>query len=316
TFSTWMVFALPLSLLLLGVMWLWTVTVVLRCNCCLRGSKFKNEYVEKVNEMIREEYRKLGPVTYAQAVVVVSFLLMLLAWVTRDLGEAGGWRHLFPGGYVTDSTPCILFAVLMFTLPSSLPWSGIVRCHRTAPYRKITPLLTWKRLEQKMPWSLFLLLGGGFAMAKAATDSGLSAWIGSQLLVFRDLNHWVILLIICYIITFLTEVTSNTAIATLMMPILSQMATGLQLNPLFLMFPGAITTSFAFMLPVATPPNAIVFSYGIVKVVDMVISGLFLNLISVPILLFATATWGNAFFKFDQMPPEFASNVTSVLSKI
>ncbi|CAG5120458.1 unnamed protein product [Candidula unifasciata] len=312
SFSTWLIYGLPLSLILVVVMWLWMVTIFLRCkgncSCCSLGPRSVSDQVQKVNEKIRDEYQKLGPVTYAQGSVIVCFVTLIITWVTRDLGGVGGWNSLFPGGYVSDSTPSLLFGILMFVLPSSFPSSITNRW----TYQRISPLLSWKHIHTKMPWSLYLLLGGGYALARAATDSGLSAWMGDQLLVFRDLNHWVILLIVCYIITFLTEVTSNTAIATLMMPILSQMAISLQLNPLFLMFPAAITTSFAFMLPVATPPNAIVFSHGIVRVVDMVVSGLFLNCVSVPILLFATATWGNAFFKFDQMPPEFASNATIV----
>ncbi|BFZ18608.1 hypothetical protein BsWGS_21647 [Bradybaena similaris] len=333
SFSSWLVYGLPLSLLLVVVMWLWMVTIYLRCrgncSCCSCGSSCRScgswgscgsrsndEQVQKVNGKIADEYHKLGPITYAQGTVLVLFLTLILTWITRDLGGVAGWGRWFPASYVSDSTPSLLFGILMFVLPSSFPSSIINRCATTARYRRVGPLLTWKQIHEKMPWSLYLLLGGGYALARAATDSGLSAWLGGQLLVFRGLNHWLILLIICYIITFLTEVTSNTAIATLMMPILSQMAISLQLNPLFLMFPAAITTSFAFMLPVATPPNAIVFSHGIVRVVDMVLSGLFLNCISVPILLFATATWGNAFFKFDQLPPEFAHNTTSVSVRI
>ncbi|XP_059143673.1 solute carrier family 13 member 2-like [Physella acuta] len=161
-----------------------------------------------------------------------------------------------------------------------------------------------------MHWSLLLLLGGGYAISKAATVSGLSRWLGDQLIFFQSLNQWVVLLAVSYVVCFATEVTSNITIANLLMPILLQMSVILRMNPLFFMFPATIATSFAFMLPVATPPNAIVIASGSVRVIDMVTSGLFLNIICVPILVFATFTWGNAFFQFDQVPEEFLRNVT------
>ncbi|XP_055863025.1 Na(+)/citrate cotransporter-like isoform X1 [Biomphalaria glabrata] len=314
TFSTWFIYGLPLSLLLMLTMYQWMVVFFLRCKggclCCCCSPETKRGQIEKVNAMIRDEYKKLGPVTYAQGSILIAFFLLVVAWVTRDLGGIGGWAALFPKGYLSDSTPSILFGVLMFVLPSSIPKALTNRLDKHATYSRVTPLLTWRQLQDKMPWSLYFLLGGGYAIAHAATVSGLSKWIGDQLMVFRSLDQWLFLLIIGYIVTFATEVTSNTAIATLMMPILAQMSVSLQINPLFFMYPAAVATSFAFMLPVATPPNAIVFSSGTLKVIDMVTSGLFLNIVCVPILILATATWGNAFFHFDKFPREFLQNST------
>ncbi|XP_059145263.1 Na(+)/citrate cotransporter-like [Physella acuta] len=312
TFSTWLIYGFPLSLLVVLVMWCWMVVVFLRCKggclCCCCAPEANKKKLEKVNAMIRDEYNNLGPITYAQGTVLVTFMLLVVAWITRDLGGAGGWADWFPPG-LSDSTPSLLFGILMFVLPSTPP-VVISRKHNPATYRKVTPLLKWSHVHEKMPWSLYLLLGGGYSIAQAATVSGLSTWLGEQLLVFQSLNQWVVLLIISYIVCFATEVTSNTAMATLMMPILAQMSISLGVNPLFFMYPAAIATSFAFMLPVATPPNAIVFASGTVRVIDMVTSGFILNVLCVPILVFATATWGNAFFQFDQVPKEFLRNVT------
>ncbi|KAH9524298.1 hypothetical protein Btru_054075 [Bulinus truncatus] len=179
-------------------------------------------------------------------------------------------------------------------------------------YSRVRPLLTWQQVHEKMPWSLYLLLGAGYAIAQAAKVTGLSRWLGDQLIMLKSLDQWLILLIVCYIVCFATEVISNSAIATLMMPILAQLSLNLQVNPLFLMYPAALASSFAFMLPVATAPNAIVFSSGVLRVVDMVTSGLFLNIVCSPILVLATATWGNAFFHFDQVRREFLRNFTQV----
>ncbi|XP_025091731.1 solute carrier family 13 member 2-like isoform X2 [Pomacea canaliculata] len=314
TFASWLVFGLPLSLMLVFIVWIWLQVLFFRCrggcDCIFkRGSKELEERNQKVRAAIRKEFEKLGPITFAQGTIMVFFGILVALWITRDLGGSGGWGLIFEEGFVSDSTPAVLTAVLFFVLPSSLP-DILFPSKRNAkgPRGPIKPLLDWRTLNEKMPWSLYLLLGGGFAIAQAAETSGLSRWLGQKLAVFGALDPWLMLLIICYIVTFATEVTSNTAIATLMMPILAQLALTLGVNPLFFMFPTAITTSFAFMLPVATPPNAIVFAFGTVRVIDMVTCGFILNILCVPCLLLATVTWANAFFHFTTLPPEFLLN--------
>lgn len=319
-FSSWLVFGLPLSLLAVLIMWGWLIFFYLRCRGCGArcgcGEGDDEETIKKVNKSIAEEYVKMGPVTYAQASVLTCFAALVLAWITRNLGGNGGWGDWFPKGFVSDSTPSTLAAILLFILPSTLPaiFTEGFKNNRPAGYSSIKPLLTWSSVHEKMPWNVYLLLGGGFAIARASEESGLSAWVGDRLLVLQDLNSWAILVIICYITVFATEVTSNTAVATLLMPILSQMAISLKVNPLFFMFPATIASSFAFMLPVATPPNAIVFSHGNIKVIDMVKTGIFLNAACVPLLLFATATWGNAFFDLETNPAAFLGNVTTTVA--
>ncbi|GFO10600.1 solute carrier family 13 member 2-like [Plakobranchus ocellatus] len=313
-FATWLVYCLPLAFIAVLLMWGWLIFYYLRCRgCCVLcgcGDVSDPEAIKRVQSTLSQEYVNLGPVTYAQGSVLCCFVALVVGWITRNLGGGAGWGEWFPNGFVSDSTPSTLAAIMLFVLPSSLPEVFKRRVNTHASYSRIEPLMSWKHIHEKMPWSLYLLLGGGFAIAAASQESGLSAWVGERLLVLQNLNHWAILLIICYITIFATEITSNTAIATLLMPILSQMALSLRVNPLFFMYPAAIATSFAFMLPVATPPNAIIFSHGTVKVIDMVKTGIFLNLVCVPLLLFATATWGNAFFHFDSNPSGFLKNIS------
>ncbi|KAK6190658.1 hypothetical protein SNE40_002474 [Patella caerulea] len=311
TFSTWMIYGLPLSFILVIILWVWMQIFFLRCKgftTCRR----KVEGRDRVAEVIASEYKKLGPVNFPQISVMVFFGILVVLWITRDLGGIGGWGQLFKSKFVSDSTPAIFMGLLLFIFPSAVPNVFCFRKRGDKSKPLIKPLLTWQSVHEKMPWTLYLLLGGGYALAKASSETGLSELVGTSLKVFQDLNPWLMLMILCYIITFLTEVTSNTAIATLMMPILSRLALSMQVNPLYFMFPAAITTSFAFMLPVATPPNAIVFSYGQVRVIDMVLAGFFMNIVSVPVLLLATATWGNAFFHFDQVQPEFLNLTTPI----
>ncbi|KAJ8313082.1 hypothetical protein KUTeg_010455 [Tegillarca granosa] len=248
TFATWMQFGLPLSAILLVILWFWMQVFFLRCrgccSCCKDGNK-DDEVNNRVKAVIKEEYDKLGSISFAQGAVLVHFILLAVLWITRDLGGIGGWGDIFP--------------------------------ERNA-------------------------------------ISGLSAWVGDKLTVFSTFEPWVMNLILCYIVAAATEVTSNTAMATLMMPIMSQLAFKLNVNPLYFMFPTAIATSFAYMLPVATPPNAVVFSYGYVKVVDMVSAGFFMNIVAVPVLVMATETWGNSIFGFHTLPEIFQNAVVNVNS--
>ncbi|KAJ8312718.1 hypothetical protein KUTeg_010091 [Tegillarca granosa] len=295
TFATWMQFGLPLSAILLVILWFWMQLFFLRCrgccSCCKDGNK-DDEVNKRVKAVIQEEYDKLGSISFAQGAVLVHFILLAVLWITRDLGGIGGWGDIFPESTVTDSTPSILIAASMFVFPSVFPtWifqkSGSYQMSEKK--QKVTPLLSWD-------------------------ISGLSAWVGDKLTVFSTFEPWVMNLILCYIVAAATEVTSNTAMATLMMPIMSQLAFKLNVNPLYFMFPTAIATSFAYMLPVATPPNAVVFSYGYVKVVDMVSAGFFMNIVAVPVLVMATETWGNSIFGFHTLPEIFQNAVVNVNS--
>ncbi|CAG2199132.1 SLC13A2_3_5 [Mytilus edulis] len=234
---------------------------------CCGGTKSAGVRIKSV---LRKEYESLGPVNFAQAAVIGHFFILAVLWITRDLGGAGGWGDIFPPKTVTDSTPSILISCSLFIFPSRVP---DVFCLNKGKNEPIPPLVPWKVAEKNLPWGVMILLGGGFALAHISEESGLSKWLGNELAVFSDLEPWLMNLVLCIVVAAATEVTSNTAICTLMMPIMAQIALQLQLNPLYIMFPTAIATSFSFMLPVATPPNAVVFSYGHLRVIDMVSTG-------------------------------------------
>ncbi|XP_062610508.1 solute carrier family 13 member 2-like isoform X2 [Saccostrea cucullata] len=305
TFTTWMQYCLPISAIIVIFVWAWLQVLFLRCKTYNKNSP---EQAKKVRNVIRQQYEELGSITFGQGAVIIHFVLLALLWVTRDLGGVGGWGDIFPERTVTDSTPAILIAISLFLFPSVLPHNF------KGKGKPLPPLLPWQAAEKMVPWGVILLLGGGFALAKGSKDSGLSKLIGEQLTVFKDFEPWVMNLVLCFIVAGATEVTSNTAICTLMMPIMKELAITLEVNPLYFMFPTAIATSFAFMLPVATPPNAVVFSYGFVRVLDMVIAGFPLNIIAVLILVIGTEVWGEAIFGFHTLPAAFkVSNETLTL---
>ncbi|XP_078404402.1 Na(+)/citrate cotransporter-like isoform X3 [Cetorhinus maximus] len=216
--------------------------------------------------------------------------------------------------YVSDATVALFIAFLMFIIPSQKPnfkpWNRVLESskeNRTGK-KQMKKLLDWNTVQHKMPWNVVLLVGGGFALAKGCEVSGLSKWLGNQLLPLQKIPHWAIAIILCVVMAIVTECTSNVATATLFLPILASMATMIHMNPLYVMIPTTLSTSFAFMLPVATPPNAIVFSYGHLRVIDMVRSGWVLNILGVASVTLAINTWGYAMFKLNTFP-EWA-NVT------
>ncbi|XP_060071030.1 solute carrier family 13 member 2-like [Ylistrum balloti] len=311
TFATWMQFGLPLSAVCLVILWVWLQIYFLRScfSCCHKQDKSTSR---QVREVLQKEYAELGPITFAQAAVIVHFFLLVILWISRDLGGIGGWGDLFPEKTVTDSTPSILISVSLFLFPSEVP--SIFRHGKAEELSTVTPLMSWRTVEKSIPWGVILLIGGGFALADGSQVSGLSAWVGDKLTVFSDFDPWVMNLILCYIVAAATEVTSNTAICTLMMPIMAELAIKLGVNPLYYMFPTAIATSFAFMLPVATPPNAVVFSYGYVKVIDMVTAGFLMNIVAVLVLIGATESWGESIFHFHAEPDFFKNSTLTVLN--
>ncbi|XP_069444391.1 solute carrier family 13 member 1 isoform X2 [Ovis canadensis] len=240
---------------------------------------------------IKQEYQKLGPIRYQEIVTLVLFIVMALLWFSRDPGFVSGWSALFSEypGFATDSTVALLIGLLFFLIPAK-------RLTKTTPTGETvafdySPLITWKEFQSFMPWDIAILVGGGFALADGCEESGLSKWIGNKLSPLGSLPVWLIILISSLLVTSLTEVASNPATITLLLPILSPLAEAIHVNPLYILLPSTLCTSFAFLLPVANPPNAIVFSYGHLKVMDMVKAGLGVNIVGVAVVMLGMFTW-------------------------
>ena len=198
--------------------------------------------------------------TSSQKKVLMVFLLTAILWMTR-VEPFGGWKALFDLPYANDASVALLSVVLLFTLKNESK----------------KPIITWTEVN-KLPWGILLLFAGGITIATAFRETGLSASIADNLVFLNNFPIWLIVGFICLFVTFLTEVTSNTATTAVLMPILLSTATALNVDPMVLMLPATISASFAFMMPVATAPNAIVFSSGHVSIKQMMRMGLFLNL--------------------------------------
>lgn len=271
TFVKWMALALPLVVVFLPVVWQFLVRFASR----IRLDAI--EFGEGGGRIIEEERRALGPFRRAEKIIACVFLTTAFLWIFRkpiDLGAwvVPGWSSMFPKPELLhDSTVAMAMSLLLFVLPihglRGVEWNG----------RREHFLLEWKDVEMKVPWGVLLLFGGGFALAAAFGKTGLDGWLGNHLTGAKGLPVWGVVLMICLGMTFLTELTSNTATTTMILPIIAATATAVAFEPLQLMVPAALSASFAFMLPIATPPNAIVYSSGWVTVPAMARMGLLLN---------------------------------------
>jgi solute carrier family 13 (sodium-dependent dicarboxylate transporter), member 2/3/5 len=285
-FGQWMLLGLPISIMML------TVTAII-----LTKFYFKVDKEVKIKkEFITEEYNRLGAFTYEQKAVSIIFSLTALLWIFRADLNIGiflipGWSRLLPyPDYINDGTVAITMALLLFLIPSK---SGESNLLNNSVFRKI-------------PWGIILLFGGGFALAHGFTSTGLSLFIGQQLSGLAYLSPILIVIITATTIIFLTELTSNTASTQMILPILASVSVAIGLNPLLLMLTATVSASMAFMLPVATPPNTIVFASERIRIPEMVRAGFALNILGIIIVSLIIFLIGSQVFDL-QIFPDWAN---------
>ncbi|MCX2720028.1 SLC13 family permease [Lentiprolixibacter aurantiacus] len=282
SFATWFFYAFPITVLLFGLVFGYLYFIFV---------KRKTQWKSLRKEEIAEAYLKLGSKGFEEKVLLVAFAGLALLWFFRAdivLGSftIPGWSGLFnQPEFFNDGTVAILVAVILFIIPS-----------KSSPG---TFLMDWKAAEE-IPWEIILLFGGGFALASGFKESGLSLWFGQQLEWLSGMPPIVLILCISLLVTFLTEVTSNTATVETLLPILAGLAVSIETNPLLFMLPATIAGSLAFMLPVATPPNAIVFGSKRLTVIQMAKTGFVLNLIGVILVSLVTYYFGTLIFDISE----------------
>ena len=259
SFAQWLLFGLPISITLLFICWQYLTRVAFK----IKDAKFPGGIEE-----IRRQKEALGPIGFEEKLVLGVFALAALSWISRSFLLV----HLLPG--IDDTIIGLGAALLMFVLPTSKKEKG--------------SLMDWESAV-KLPWGILLLFGGGLAIAHGIQASGLSAWIGSLLAQLEAIHLLIILFILIAAVNFLTEIPSNLATTAMILPVIAAMALSIDVHPYILLIGATVAASCAFMLPVATPPNAVVFGSGYLRIPDMMRAGFALNLIS--ILLIALLTY-------------------------
>ena len=280
SFADWFIFALPVTIILFFGAWLILYLMY----------KPKHSWENITLNDFRNEYKLLGKSKPEEKIVFVLFGLLIFLWIFRSeiviqSLVIPGWENLFAHpGYINDGTVAILFALFLFIIPSKT--------------QKGEKLMNWETAS-KIPWGIVLLFGGGFALAQGFVDSGLSVWFGEKLEGLGNVQPIVLTFANVTLISFLTELTSNVATTEMILPILAGLAVVIKINPLLLMIPATLAASMAFMLPVATPPNAIIFGTNRIRVIDMVKTGFMLNTISIIIITLVMYFWGTVVFGID-----------------
>ncbi|WP_233350548.1 SLC13 family permease [Henriciella barbarensis] len=262
-FPQWMAFGVPAACLLVPAAW-WSVTRELP----------KRGNAENISNEIKSQLGALGRISTPEARAAGVFAIVATLWVLQlpllALAETAGLDLLVSyKGARMDMITAIFGAVLMFIVP--------------AGKEEKRPLLNWEEAE-KLPWGVLILFGGGIALGKAISRTGLSEWIGSQLEAVSVLPPLLIIVAVVALVIFLTELTSNVATMTTLAPILGSLALAIGAAPESLLAPAAVAASCAFMLPVATAPNAIIYATGEVSVAQMMKRGLRVNLIGVVVI--------------------------------
>lgn len=255
SFFQWLKFGLPISIILLIVAWFYITHIAFN---------FKQKEFPGGKEEIQRLISELGPMKREEKIVMTVFVITAICWITRSFIL----EKFLPG--IDDTIIAMVAGITLFTLSSG---------------KKGKRIIHWKEAVE-MPWGIILLFGGGMALASGFEVTGLAEWFGIQMTLLDALPLILLVLIVIFSVNFITELTSNLATTAMLLPILAPIALKLDLNPYMLLVATTVAASCAFMLPVATPPNAVVFGSGYLRIPDMVRTGIWMNLISI---LFLTA---------------------------
>lgn len=250
SFASWMLIGVPVVVVLLAIAWVYLGRVAFRMS--IKG-------IPGGKALIKNERAALGKISFEETAVASVFAFAAFMWITRGFI----WSDLVPE--LRDGMIAVLAAVLLFLIPTRSGVTGRV--------------LDWKD-SREIPWGILLLFGGGLAIAAGFRETGLSTWMGEQLTVLDSLHMLLIVGCATLLILFLTEITSNTATATMILPVVAALALALNIHPFALMVPCAMAANCAFMLPVGTPPNAIIFATEKLRIVEMVRTGFVMNIIA------------------------------------
>jgi sodium-dependent dicarboxylate transporter 2/3/5 len=302
SFGQWVVFGLPFSAIMLLLTWLILTRVL-----------YRNTLTHTVVDAtaVREEYRLLGRMSREELLIMLVFSTTAFLWCFRNDLVLGAWtvpgwsRLLTTGNLIDDGTIAILMALLLFIIPTfrkqvpSATESEMPGAVSSPPATHARGTILDGEVFRQLPWAIVLLFGGGFALAEGFVQSGLADYLVGGFTDLGKLPVFVMVAIIALGMTFLTELTSNTASTQMVLPVLAAAAVSQEIHPLLLMLPATLAASMAFMMPVATPPNAIVFSSERLRILDMARTGFIMNLIGVVLVTFFVVQVARVVFQIE-----------------
>ncbi|MFN3756466.1 MAG: SLC13 family permease [Flavobacterium sp.] len=253
SFFDWFKIGFPLSIILLFICWMYITRV---------AYKLKNENLKSGANDINRQLSELGSLSKEEKSVLLVFVLTAIAWITKSFVLI----KIFP--FIDDTIIAIICLIFLFVIPSS---------------NHDKRILDWRDTD-RLPWGILILFGGGMALAQAFESSELAVWLGQQFHTLQGVSIFLLIIITVAAINFLTEITSNLATTAMILPVLIPFAISVDVHPYYFLIGATLAASCAFMLPAATPPNAVVFASGHLKINDMVKKGFWMNIISIIII--------------------------------
>ncbi|XP_054165597.1 Na(+)/citrate cotransporter-like isoform X2 [Oppia nitens] len=292
-YTNWLLFCITPTIITVVVLWIIFRVLYMRDNAISQITKASKH-------IIKERYEDLGSISFHESAVCFLFVSLIILWILRDPQFMNGWATVISNNIKPkDATAAVFIVVIMFFIPSD-PKNSL-----TGP-----ALLSWPMVEKKLAWGVLLLRGGGFSMADVATKSGLTKTIGDQLFQLNVFSLFGIIVIMSLLATIFTEFASNSAIASIFLPIAGQLASNLNVNPLFLLIPITLSCSYAFVLPVGTPANALVSSHARLLQSDMIIPGIITKILSLSVMLIFLWLIGIPMFDLNEFPDWAQNNQT------
>uniref|UniRef100_A0A0K0ELC4 Citrate transporter-like domain-containing protein n=1 Tax=Strongyloides stercoralis TaxID=6248 RepID=A0A0K0ELC4_STRER len=303
-FVSWVIFAFPLMVCCMITTWIILVFLFLR----------DIDTNEAVGKTIKQKYNELPKIRFSEIVVALLFGILIFLWIARDPQVVPGFGVFFGANYFTDATSAMFISCLLFIIPSKIPTiDNFKKILKGEKHEEIEHLMDWHYMERNFPWSIVFLLGGGFALASGVQSSGLSSSIGGIISQFSHMPLW-LLQIICFVVAmFVTNICSNTVTASIFIPVVANIASSIEVNPLNLMLPTTIACSFAFILPAGTPPNAIVFAKNAITVSQMAYAGIIVSFVTLWIVTLYLNFVAPIVFPLNEFPEWayiYAKNIT------
>ncbi|KAG5317927.1 INDY1 protein, partial [Acromyrmex heyeri] len=307
TFGNWMVASIPQMATNSFILWLYLrITFLGYLRPHSKDAEMARIGIEGetvANQVISQNLKNLGPMTFHEISIALLFMGCIFLWIFRAPGFVRGWSEILTDVIIADSMPVVFVCLLMFFIPKE---PIFLHFYSSDPSKRVTRssegLITWHIIQTKMPWRLVFLLGSGFAISKGSSVSGLAMKVGLALVPLKELPPVLMLAIVIFFVGTMTEFTSNVGTANILLPVVAHMCVAMKIHPLYLMMPVTLTCSYAFRMPAATPPNAIITVAGHLKTKILLAVGCFPAIYSLIVQVILFPTWGAFIYDIGEFP--------------